>query len=140
MPTIIDLPGGNSAVLRNPESVTRKQRLPVEVATIRYQRAMLRRMEAEASVSAPTPDDAEPTTAAVSDEEIDCFVALEIAAVLCMVESWSFGFPVDADGYDQIPAQAADVLGKACMDAKDKAFFVAEPSPDPESPTQPSSD
>jgi len=139
MTTTVELPSGNSAVLRDPKLVTRKLRLPIEVATIRYQRAMVKRMETEASGLTPSPDVA-PVQGVASDEEIEAFVAIEVATILCMVESWTYPFSVDADGYDAIAAIDADVLSKAANDAKDETFFQAPVDPDPESPTQPSSD
>ena len=143
MPEIVNLPDGQMATLRDPLVVTRAQRLPVEMAQVAFQRAVNAATEATADLTTPAPlalgEEPPPEKKrAPSDDEIEAYNLLDIARVVCMVESWSYPFEVNAEGYGNIPARSADVLSKAAADASNEAFYSPSPNPDEKSPTKPS--
>ncbi len=155
MPTVIELPDGQSATLRDPKTVTRAQRIPLEMANLKFQRISAEAQEAEADLTTPQPVvppvEAPPAEEGVEEEpkfeekrrvptiaELEAYDELDVARVVCMVESWTYDFPVTPEGFGNIPAMAADVLSPACDKAAAEAFFKAAPTPDEASPTQPS--
>lgn len=144
------LPDGASAVLRDPQSVTRGQRLPYELAAFAFRQMQQRREISTESLDTPAPPSAISGIAEseapgvefrpMTLDDLKVVSDLEVAAVLCMVESWSYGFDVSIEGFDQIPAFASDELGKECLARADLTFFAAPVAADESNPTTPSND
>lgn len=111
----IDLPGGAWAQLRDPDTVTERQRKPFIHAVGRVSKA----------------DE-------MSDGGLSALVDVQDALVLAMVESWSFDAPVSADGLLDLPHKAATALRLACTPFQPELMPDFGPTPDPESPSAPS--
>ena len=141
MSETITLADGHTVTFRDPQSVTRGQRLPMELADVAYSAAIAAEQEAKATGETPAPFDAEKAAArrVVTPEIADLYVALDAATILCFVESWSYDFPVDADGLNKLPAVVADQVSAKCRELRPSAFFSAPVDPSPDSPTEPSS-
>jgi hypothetical protein len=60
--------------------------------------------------------------------------------IAALTLSWSYELPVTADGLQDIPGRAYDALLSACEPLAAAMSPDFGPSPDPESPTSPSSD
>lgn len=108
----IDLPGGAWAQLRDPDTITERQRRPIKAAMI----------------------------AAGSSGEFQAALADGIFdhLVLALLESWSFDAPVTAEGLLDLPGSAYDALTKACTPMLKQILPDFAPTPDPESPSAPS--
>ena len=115
--TKIDLPGGAWASLRDADAVTERQRKP-------FVTAMGKASKYEG----------------MDDSGFAAILDLQDALVLAMVESWSFEAPVNADGMLDLPAKTVDALRKACQPFQKDLLPDFAPTPDPASPSVPSSD
>lgn len=113
----IDLPGGAWASLRDPAVVTERQRKP-------FVTAMGRASKFEG----------------MDDSGFAAILDLQDSLVLALVDSWSFDAPVSADGMLDLPAQTVDALRRACQPFQAGLLPDFAPTPDPASPSAPSSD
>lgn len=112
----IDVPGG-WAKLRDPDTVTERQRKPFVLAIGRASKA----------------DENE-------DGGLSALVEVQDSLVLAMVEEWSFEFPVTAAGIEDLPHRAISALRSACMPFQKELMPDFGPNPDPASPPVPSND
>ena len=110
----IDLPAGAWAELRDVDTVTERQRKPLIAAMDQMK----------------TPDEA----------GLGALFNVQDALILILVESWSFPAPLTADGLLDLPAKAVDEMRKVCQESMKGLLPDFEPTPDPTSPTAPSSD
>ena len=112
----IDLPASAWAELRDPDVVTERGRKPLIAAL-------------------------NGATKAVDDGVvIDSMLDVQDALIVVMVEAWSFDLPVEADSLLDLPAKTVTALRKACAKFQDELMPDFGPTPDPASPSVPSSD
>lgn len=110
----IDVPGG-WAKLRDPDTVTERQRKP-------FMKAVGRAGNLQAA----------------DDGGISLLVEVQDALVLAMVEEWSFDAPITADGLEDLPHKAITALRVACQEFREELLPDFGPTPDPQSPSVPS--
>ncbi len=115
-PARVELPGGGWADLRDPDAVTERQRKPFLAASGRLVKS----------------DDME-------DSGFIAVLDVQDALVLALVNAWSYEAPVTADSLLDLPCKALDALRAACFAHRDALTPDFGPTPDPASPTEPSS-
>lgn len=113
--TRIDLPGGAWAELRDPDVVTERQRKPLITA-------MGRASKYEG----------------MDDSGFGAILDVQDATILVMVAAWSFEAPVSAEGLLDLTGKTVDALRKACQPFQTDLMPDFSPTPDPESPSEPS--
>lgn len=111
----IDLPGGGWAALRDPDTVTERQRKPFIKAVGRAG-----------------------NLAGFEDGGIGALLDVQDALVLALVDSWSYDGPVTADALEDLPHKAISSLRLACQAFRDELLPDFGPTPDPASPSAPS--
>ena len=114
--TRIDLPAGAWAELRDPDAVTERQRKP-------FVAALGRATKYEG----------------MDDGGLSSMMDVQDALVMAMVEGWSFTLPVNADSLLDLPHKTVTALRTACTPFQAELMPDFGPTPDPDSPTVPSS-
>jgi hypothetical protein len=75
-------------------------------------------------------------------EEMELWLSASDAQIALLVDEWSVGVPVpelDAASLDALDSDVYDTLGKECLEHMKSLFPEFGVTPDPETPTEPSS-
>jgi hypothetical protein len=142
-PLRVELPKGQYAVLRDPEDVPERLRRPHMDAREHVSATLMSTGTTEADIEAAR--DGEPGAAAklglamISGGATALKRNADDLLVAALVESWSYGTDVTADTLQDLPGRAYDALLKACEPLAEAMSPDFGPSPDPQSPTSPSS-
>jgi hypothetical protein len=142
-PLRVELPKGQHAMLRDPEDVPERLRRPHMDARERVMASLLGTGTTEADTEAAR--GGEPGAAAklgaamISSGAQGLKRQADDLLLVAFVESWSYETAISADAMQDLPGRAYDVLLKACEPLTAAMNPDFEPSPDPESPTSPSS-
>lgn len=142
-PHRIELPGG-WADLRPVSDITERMRRPIKRLSTRLT-SFPSFMDAVKDGTAATAGGAEMTQAeqlalaAAMGDAFDVLEDLQDALVVAVTRGWSWDFPVTADGVLDLPGPALDALRKAVAPWQTALNPNFEPTPDPASPTGPSS-
>lgn len=140
----IELPGG-WAELRPVSDITERMRRPVKRASTKLT-SFPSFMNAVAEGQAATEGGREMTMAeqmaiaASMGEAFDVLEEVQDLLVVAACRGWSWDFPVSVDNVLDLPTPALDALRKAVGPYQGALNPGFEPTPDPESPTGPSSD
>ena len=113
----VSLPGDAWAQLRDPDTVTERQRKPFVTAIGRVAKAD-----------------------GMDDGGMGALFDVQDCLVLAMVQEWSFEFPVTADGLLDLPHKAISALRVECAKFQDELMPDFGPTKDPDTPTAPSND
>lgn len=142
-PLRVELPRSQHAMLRDPEEVPERLRRP-----------LLDAMEqVSVAVTAAGVTQAEIAAARDGDEELAAAIGIKAMAhgargrqraandllIVALVESWSFATPVSVESLLDLPGRTYDALVEACDPYLAAMSPDFDPSPDPDSPTRPSS-
>lgn len=142
-PLRVDLPKGQHAMLRDPEDVPERLRRPHLDARERGAVAMAGAGVTEADAQAAQNGDREAATkvglAAISSGSRGMKRDADDLLIMALVQSWSYEEPVSVEALQDLPGRAYDLLLKACEPLASAMSPDFSPSPDPESPTSPSS-
>lgn len=128
--TVIDIPGGQ-ATLRDPGSLTKRQKRLLESVFLRLAPAV-----PKFAAYAASGDGAVLPELAVS--EVDLTFELQDLAIITFLESWTLDRPVPtADTVGDLPEDLYDALEKACspLVLAPGPDFSPNPSQEPGSPT-----
>lgn len=112
----VELPGGAWAQLRDVDAVTERQRKPFITAIGRVSK-----MDG------------------MDDGGIGAVVEVQDALITAMVEAWSFELAIDTDSLLDLPHRTVTALRNACGRFRDDLIPDFGASPDPQTPTEPSS-
>ena len=132
MSKLITIPGG-TARIREPHELRQRHRRMVEIAAM-----------AAAHVIAKMPEGADETTKlsdipALSIADAEAITNLQDVTILAVLESWSRPGPLPTlETLGDLDVDTYDALAAAAKDLKDVRVDTS-PSPDPQSPTSPSS-
>ncbi|MFH8380636.1 hypothetical protein ACH4E7_06800 [Kitasatospora sp. NPDC018058] len=144
--TRIPLPGGAWADLRPVSDITERHRRPIrKLSTGLLGHADFAAAVAEMQASGKDPGSLTPDeqlrVAAGMGSAFDDLEAIQDLLVVAAVRGWSFdAVPITVDGLLDLPGQALDAL-RAAVAPYQSALNpnLKDPSPDPQSPTVPSS-
>ncbi|MFG2722715.1 hypothetical protein ACGFW5_31115 [Streptomyces sp. NPDC048416] len=141
-PNRIPLPGG-WADLRPVCDITERMRRPIKRLSARltsYPAFLEAIQEAQAKGEGAnlTAED-QLKVAATMGDAFDVLEELQDQLVIAAVRGWSWDFPVTADAVLDLPTPALDELRAAVAPYQNALNPNFEPSPDPASPTEPSS-
>lgn len=143
----IELPGGHWAELRDAETVTTRQRRPIERAARRVRSDVLNaigaangRLEAARKAGddeaiALAAQDQRRAAEMLNEAERDAMEEANDATAAALVERWSFEAPVTLDSVLDLPAKVGDALRLAVAPLSNGMFLVTEP--DPKNPNPP---
>lgn len=157
----VDLPSGGWAVLRDPETITQRQRRPLDrlqmrvgfdsdvQALLRWQLRVRREFETaqkdaadrgvEFDVESFEPSSTAPVRQDVlTDDQLDLLGSLVETATVMLIESWSHEQPVTVDGLEDLPPKDYTALVEAAGKYRDQLMPSFDVDPAPESPTEPS--
>ena len=132
----LDLGHDNWAELRDADQIPRK-------AARRFRKVLYKVAAPAADVDQTLDDDAKAIAAGkalmASADGMDGIEEMAEAMVLAAVSDWSFG-AVEADTLDNMPDAAVQAIYDACQEQGfiEKLMPDFGPSPDPDSPTKPS--
>jgi len=135
----VNLPDGGWAVLRDPETVTERQRRPL----VRLQRRTIMKSAsalAGLDLDKMTPADALTKLApTLSDEDFDALEDIDDMVIVTLVDSWSYEQPVTVDGSLDLPSKARSALLEECRPLMSRLLgdTTDEDVLDPDSPTEP---
>ncbi|MEV6046035.1 hypothetical protein [Streptomyces xanthochromogenes] len=141
-PNRVPLPGG-WADLRPVCDITERMRRPIKRLSARlssYPAFMEAIKEAQTKgdgANLSTEDQMK--VAATMGDAFDVLEELQDQLVIAATRGWSWDFPVTADAVLDLPTPALDELRKAVSPYQNALNPDFEPSPDPASPTEPSS-
>ena len=137
--TKVSLPDGAWAVLRDPETVTERQRRPL----VRLQRRTVMKaapLLKDVDLEKLTPGDALQVMAgALTDDDFDMLEEIDDHVIATLVDSWSYDAPVTVDGALDLPSKARKALLAECRPLMGPLLGDTPDSDvlDPESPTAP---
>ena len=136
----IELPGNDWAELRDPATLTERQRRPVRAAVMAMSTgAMAASIDA---AEATTADQAIAVAQAVTPADLAVMVEVNDLVAVAMIEAWSFGEPpTSADALLDLPGGTYDLLVAAVAEHM-PAFMGVDTTPTKPgemSPTEPSS-
>lgn len=140
----VELPGG-WADLRPVSDITERMRRPIKRLTAKLT-SFPQFMDAVKEASESTKGGGELTPAeqvalaAGMGDAFDALEELQDALVVAVVRGWSWEGGVTVDGVLDLPGPALDALRKAVGPWQNAMNPNFEPTPDPETPTEPSSD
>jgi len=157
----VDLPSGNHAILRDPETITVKMRKPLQriqmrlgfdsdlQSLVRYQMRVMRELTAAQKAAADAGaefdlESFEPSLpspvrqAELSDEQLDLLGDLATTSTVTLIESWSFSAPVTRDALEDLPPKDFEALVEVAAKYRDDLIPNFDVDPDPESPIEPS--
>lgn len=136
-----ELPDGGWVELRDPRSVTYRQRKPLVLPYERLAQAFRDAATPTEMPASPKPGKKAPEPVVrieVNEAIIDDSESVTVALALALVESWSFGDPPKtADDVLDLPAVTLDALDAILTDELPKLFLDRSPSTDDKSPMQP---
>jgi hypothetical protein len=136
--TRIDLPDGQSAVLREPSELTNRHRKQLRRA------AMPAYKIREKFVAADQPDDTPTDTAGIFDRadasDFDLVSDMQAAYIVTYLQEWTLDRPLPtADTVDDLPGPIFDILAKATTQLGIGSVKIdVDDAVNPESPTEPS--
>lgn len=140
----VQLPGG-WADLRPVSDVTERMRRPIKRLSARltsYPAFMQAVQSAEQTTDGGKKELSESEKlgiAAAMGDAFDVLEELQDALVVAVTRGWSWDTPVTADGVLDLPGPALDALRQAVAPYQTALNPTFEPTPDPASPTGPSS-
>lgn len=143
------LPEGAWADLRDPTDIPERLRRPIRRIQMRLARdpafagvieeAQTKGIEAvQAAVAGADEAEAFRLAASMGDDAMDLMDDLNDRAVLARVIGWSFGPDVTLDTLQELPGPLYDRLRELCAEGVLSEGTSFDPSPDPASPTVPS--
>jgi hypothetical protein len=141
----IELPGG-WADLRPVSDVTERMRRPIKKLSAKltsFPGFMAAIGQAQASTDGGKTELSQTEQVAIAasmGEAFDVLEELQDALVVAVTRGWSWEAPVSADGVLDLPGPALDALRQAASPWQKALSPNFEPTPDPASPTGPSSD
>lgn len=141
----VPLPGG-WADLRPVSDITERMRRPIKRLSARltsFPSFMEAVQSAQTSTDGGTKELSESQKLAIAASMGDAFDVLEElqdALVVAVTRGWSWEAPVTSDGVLDLPGPALDALRQAAAPYQSALNPNFEPTPDPASPTGPSSD
>lgn len=128
----VDLPGGATATVREPEDMTERQRRLIRRVLI----GALGDSLGGITLGADTPDVPLHVTAKLGDAMFE----MRDAAIVAGLAAWSLPDPLPTvETVVDLAAPLYDALADATADLSGNLMLDTSPSPDPASPTQPSS-
>jgi hypothetical protein len=142
-PLRVELPKGQHAMLRDPEDVPNRLRRPHMDARERVSVSLVSSGATEADAVAAQAG--EPGAAMklglamVSSGASGLKRAADDLLIVALVESWSYEAAIGVEALQDLPGRSYDVLLAACEPLAAAMSPDFGPSPDPESPTSPSS-
>lgn len=142
-PLRVELPKGQHALLRDPEDVPERLRRPHLDAREHISATLMSTGTTEADAEAAR--DGAPGAAAklglamISSGVTSLGRRANDLLITALVESWSYETAVSPDALQDLPGRAYDLLLQACEPLAIVMSPDFSPSPDPESPTSPSS-
>jgi hypothetical protein len=140
-PKRIDLPGGQWADLRDPHTVTRRLRRPIEDAMGDVRSEIIHQISAanehleraRKGENAEAIEVAEVEQRRVADQltrpERAAMREANEAAIVALVAGWSFGGPVTMDAVLDLPGPAGDALQAAVAPLTSAMFLSTTPDP-----------
>lgn len=143
----IDLPGGQWAELRDPKTVSTRQRRLYQHAMRKLPPETVNRLDAinGRRVAAENAKDDEALRlanlemqgvyAALPDVEVEAIDDASDAAAAALVSAWSFPEPVSLDAILDLPANVGDALRAAAAPLVAGMFLDASPDPNRSAPT-----
>lgn len=138
MGTRLELPDGGWADLLDPRKVSERKRRPITrlLLALASDGGLA---EIEASGDAPDAAAAARIAASLSGDALAAMDDLNDALVVALVDVWSFDVPCNAESVADLPGDAYEALRDACAPFLTDLMPNFAPSPDPGSPTLPSS-
>lgn len=130
----LTLPSGQTCVIRDPKTVSERLRRPVQNLSSKWftsESGKALQANAKAKKKADV---------TVSDEDMKILDAMNDATIVALVESWSYDFPVSTDTLLDISGPDYDLLARETAKLFGGLLPSFGPNPDPDSPTEPSSD
>ncbi|RJQ68078.1 hypothetical protein D5S17_32770 [Pseudonocardiaceae bacterium YIM PH 21723] len=133
MPTTVQLPDGAHALLRDAAQVPERLRRP-------YVAVQTRMGALASSVPETLPEDERKRQVGIKvmTEQPGLLSELTDTLMLALISNWSYDMPVTADSLLDLPVAAYDTLKAACEKQSSGLMVSFEPTPDPDSPTEPS--
>lgn len=128
----IDLPGDMWATLRRPEEVPERLRRPIGAITGRA-------LNAPGLTAAVQAKDEAGAATALGAVGIQLMYDLNDALIVALVKDWSYETPVSVETLGDLPGEVYDALQDATAPFLDRLLPNFGVSPDPASPTVPSS-
>lgn len=142
-PLRVELPRGQHAMLRDPEEVPERLRRPHMDARERVSASLMAtgvtETDAEAAQAGEPGAASKVGLAMVSSGATGLKRQADDLLIVALTASWSYELPVTPDGVQDLPGRAYDALLAACEPLAAAMNPDFGPSPDPESPTRPSS-
>jgi len=145
----IDLPGGHWAVRRDPATVTRRQRRPVEdamgdvrgeiinlIAAANEKLEKARQVGDDEAIAVAQTAQRRATDQLTRAERASLRDANE-AAIVALLESWSFDGPITLDAVLDLPGPVGDALQAAVAPLTAAMFLNTTPDPMNPNPTAP---
>lgn len=138
MGTRLELPDGQWADLLDPRKVSERKRRPITrlLLSLAKDGGL---SEIERSPDAPDEATAARIAAALSTDALGAMDDLNDALVVALVDAWSFDTPCNAETVADLPGDAYEALRDACAPFLTDLMPNFGPTPDPDSPTSPSS-
>lgn len=137
----ITLPSGATADLRPAEDITERQRRPIKriQAELAGNTSFVKAVqEAQDAGDGELSQEAQLRIAAGMGDAFDLLENLNDLLVAAAVRGWSYDFPVSADSAQDLPGHDLDALREVCSPYMAKLSPNFEPSPEPDSPSVPS--
>lgn len=130
---LIELPNGQSAVIKAREEITERQSRSVS-------KAYLRAATSAVALAELGFDDKDPSTWGVvgklSDEDQEGLTAYQAQLIVALVSSWTLGDLPTADSVLDLPKATFDALSEACATEYNKTNdFTPDGVKDPKAPT-----
>lgn len=136
----VQLPGG-WADLRPVSDITERMRRPIKRLSAKLASfpSFMEAVQSGNAAGGELTDDQQLAIAASMGEAFDVLEELQDSLVVAVTRGWSWDFAVTADGVLDLPGPALDGLRKAVAPWQTALNPNFEPTPDPASPTEPSS-
>jgi hypothetical protein len=140
-PTHVTLPSGATADLRPVADVTERQRRPIKRIQAKlagmpaFAGAVAEAQKAGDAVLTP---DQQLRIAGGMGEAFDLLEDLNDALIVAAVRGWSYDFPVSLDACQDLPGRDLDALRSATAPYMQALMPDFDPTPDADSPTEPS--
>lgn len=147
----LNLPSGATADIRAVADVTERSRRPIKriqsklganaefTAAVSTAQTIQSKAKAKGKEDAPLSAKDQLSIAAGMGSAFDDLELLNDLLVTAMVAGWSYDFPVSADACQDLPGRDLDALREACSPYLAQLLPGFEPTPDADSPTDPSS-
>lgn len=144
MGTRLELPDGQWADLLEPRKVSERKRRPITrlllaLASDGGMTNLIGDAELAEAIGDESSEAAAAIAAKIAPDTLGAMDDLNDALVVALVDAWSYDMPVNADSVADLPGDAYEALRDACAPFLSDLMPNFGPTPDPDSPTSPSS-